>query len=157
MTSNKCYYIIIIVVTRVTKKGVKKMGRKRKNTNYRQYYKDYFGIEFGSEMAVHHIDFDRSNNDINNLLLLPSRLHSKYHFALSMLFGLDKQVSLIDEMRLSGPMVTAHYPQWLRIMADTLEEVQPWIQMKIDFETLPEDVFKSAYHTGTPITERTVR
>lgn len=35
-----------------------------KNFNYRKYYKEYYGIDFGSEYDIHHIDFDRSNNDI---------------------------------------------------------------------------------------------
>lgn len=133
------------------------MGRKRTSFDYRQLYKDYYGIQFGNDMVVHHIDFDRSNNDIANLLLLPNRLHSQYHFALSMLCGIDKQTSLNNELRLTGPMVSVHYPHWLRIMAETLEEVRPWIQMKIDFETLPGEIFRSAYHTETPITERTVK
>ena len=132
------------------------MGRKGKNTDYRQLYKDYYNIQFGHDMVVHHIDFDRNNNDIRNLILLPNKLHAKYHFALSMLFGLEKQESLLDGLKLTGPMVPAHYTQWLRIMADTLNEIAPWIQMKVDFEMLPENIFKSTYHTGSPITERTV-
>lgn len=54
-----------------------------KSFNYRKYYKDYYGIDFDSNYVIHHIDFDRSNNDINNLILLPSKLHSRYHFLLT--------------------------------------------------------------------------
>lgn len=127
------------------------MERKRTKVDYRQLYKEHYGLEFGSDMEVHHIDFDRSNNDINNLLLLPSSLHSKYHFVYSMLFGIKYDQSLQEELRLTGPMVPIHYSQWLRKMAETLEEIQPWITMKIDFEMLPRDIFKAAYHTGCPI------
>lgn len=132
------------------------MGRKRKNFNYRQYYKDYYGIEFGQDMVVHHIDFDRSNNNINNLLLLPNKLHAKFHFALSMLVGLDGERELNKELQLTSPMVPIHYSRWLRIMADTLDEISPWIRMKMDFEMLPEDIYKSAYHTNCVITEKSV-
>lgn len=127
------------------------MVRKRKNVDYRQLYKDHYGLEFGNDMAVHHIDFDRSNNSIDNLLLLPRSLHSKYHFVYSMLFGLKCDQDLKDELKLTGPMVPTHYSQWLRKMAETLDEVQPWIAMKVDFEMLPAEVFKAAYHTGCPI------
>lgn len=48
-------------------------------TNYRNKYKQYYGIDFGKQYIVHHIDEDRNNNDIDNLLLLPNVLHSKYH------------------------------------------------------------------------------
>lgn len=132
------------------------MGRKRNQTNYRQYYKDYYGIEFGPDMVVHHIDFDRSNNNIDNLLLLPNTLHAKYHFALSMLVGPEKEKALDKELQLFGPMVPIHYSQWLRIMADTLDEIEPWIRMKMDYDMLPENIFKTTYRTGSPITERSI-
>ena len=35
--------------------------------DYRKKYKRYFGIDFGKEYAIHHIDGDHSNNDINNI------------------------------------------------------------------------------------------
>lgn len=47
--------------------------------DYRKYYKDYYGIDFGSEYDIHHIDFNHGNNDINNLILLPEYLHKEYH------------------------------------------------------------------------------
>lgn len=51
----------------------------KRTGNYRQIYKDYYGLEFGSDMVIHHIDFNHSNNDINNLLLLPREIHCQYH------------------------------------------------------------------------------
>ena len=48
--------------------------------DYISIYKDATGIDFdSSNYEVHHIDEDRSNNDIENLVLLPKELHSKYH------------------------------------------------------------------------------
>lgn len=54
-----------------------------KSFNYRKYYKDYYGIDFGKEFDIYHIDINRENNEINNLILLPKRLHLKYHYSLS--------------------------------------------------------------------------
>lgn len=48
---------------------------------YRQLYKKYYGIEFGADYEVHHIDMNHSNNSINNLILLPKELHRKLHQA----------------------------------------------------------------------------
>lgn len=48
--------------------------------NYRTKYKRYYNIEFDNRYVVHHIDGNRENNDISNLVLLPKELHSKYHF-----------------------------------------------------------------------------
>lgn len=49
------------------------------NNDYRWIYKDHYGVEFGWDLVIHHIDYNHSNNDINNLLLLPKVLHSQYH------------------------------------------------------------------------------
>lgn len=47
--------------------------------NYNKFFKRYYGIDFGKEYVVHHIDGDHSNDCIANLMLLPRGLHSKYH------------------------------------------------------------------------------
>lgn len=51
--------------------------------DYRKKYKRYYGIEFGREYVIHHIDGNHDNNDISNLLLLPAKLHSRYHWCLN--------------------------------------------------------------------------
>ena len=56
--------------------------------NYREFYKRYYDIEFGRDYAVHHIDSDRDNNEIENLVLLPTRLHAQHHFYSSILESL---------------------------------------------------------------------
>lgn len=60
----------------IRKAGIFSMA---KSFNYRKYYKDYYSIEFGREFDIHHIDRNRENNDISNLILLPKTLHQKYH------------------------------------------------------------------------------
>lgn len=52
---------------------------KRRNNKYRKIYEDYYGIEIPAGMDIHHIDEDRENNDIANLLMLPKDIHSRYH------------------------------------------------------------------------------
>ena len=47
--------------------------------NYNRIYKQHFNIEFDSSFVVHHIDGNHENNSIENLLLLPRVLHSRYH------------------------------------------------------------------------------
>lgn len=48
--------------------------------DYRKLYADHYGITLPDGFDIHHIDGDRENNDISNLLLLPSMLHQWYHF-----------------------------------------------------------------------------
>lgn len=55
--------------------------RKRKGANYKKILSDALGgITWNSkEFVVHHINHNRGDNRVNNLLLLPKKLHSKYH------------------------------------------------------------------------------
>lgn len=133
------------------------MGRKRSRVDYRQKYKDYYNIDFGREMVVHHIDFNRGNNDISNLLLLPNNLHAKYHLTLQMLTGIDGSLSLNKELQLYEPGTFYHYPQWLRKMAEVIDEIAPWYRLKMDLDMLPREVFASAYRTTYVITPDSVR
>lgn len=108
------------------------MGRKRKNTNYRRYYSEYYGVQFDDSYAIHHIDFDRTNNNIDNLILLPKALHSKYHWYVSALGGAGS--GFIDgDMRMS---IGAHKFEDLRGLADTFEEVLDWIRVKHQMEMM---------------------
>lgn len=47
--------------------------------NYRQFYKEYYRVEFSDKFDIHHIDMNRDNNMIQNLILLPRIVHSNYH------------------------------------------------------------------------------
>ena len=57
--------------------------------NYRQIIFNYYGLRNDPGFAVHHIDMNRSNMDISNLLILPDRLHRRYHLVLRRLGGND--------------------------------------------------------------------
>ena len=46
---------------------------------YRDYYKKFFEIQFDNSFDVHHINGNRDDNDIDNLLLLPKILHQTLH------------------------------------------------------------------------------
>lgn len=47
--------------------------------NYRKIYEDKCKIVIPKNYDIHHIDFNRNNNDIENLVMLPHELHTKYH------------------------------------------------------------------------------
>ena len=54
--------------------------------DYRKIYADYFGIKWDRKIfEVHHLDRNRENNDINNLVLLPKKLHKEYHKIISII------------------------------------------------------------------------
>lgn len=54
--------------------------------DYRKIYADYYCIEWDSKLfEVHHIDRNRENNDVHNLVLLPKKLHKEYHRIISII------------------------------------------------------------------------
>ncbi len=109
-----------------------------KSFNYRKYYKEYYGIEFDGSYAIHHIDFDRSNNDINNLLLLPGKLHSRYHFLLNGFdFGKEQKKGTVS---LDFEIVSecGHIPMFginmMKNLCETMEEIDKWVIIKSDMD-----------------------
>ena len=46
---------------------------------YRNSYKKFFEIQFDDSFDIHHINGDRMDNDISNLVLLPNTLHQPLH------------------------------------------------------------------------------
>lgn len=50
--------------------------------NYRKLYEQKCNIKIPNDYEIHHIDFNRKNNDIMNLVMLPKNLHNAYHSTL---------------------------------------------------------------------------
>lgn len=100
--------------------------------DYRTKYKRFYNIEFGKEYAIHHIDFDRTNNDISNLVLLPTELHSKYHLiinALSICPQKPKADGIID-VRLSNFLITDYNAKMFDLLPETVAECRKWIKWR---------------------------
>ena len=111
------------------------MGNKKAGKNYRKLYKEHYGIEFGEDMAVHHIDFDRSNNNIDNLLLMPRTLHQKYHFHISQLGGAGN--GIIDgDMTIDGNIYKIMALQGL---VNALDDISKWVQIKRQMDYFHRD------------------
>lgn len=47
--------------------------------NYRKFYQDELGLILDKSYDVHHIDSNRKNNKLSNLVSIPKKLHCKYH------------------------------------------------------------------------------
>lgn len=109
------------------------MGRKRKNVDYRQLYKDYYGIDFDDSMVVHHIDFDRTNNSIDNLLLMPKELHAKYHWNVSALGGARTGI-INGDARITGNLCCE--ASRFRGLADALDEIMDWMRAKTQMDMM---------------------
>ena len=101
--------------------------------DYRLKYKRYYNIEFDSDYDIHHIDFNRNNNDITNLLLLPKELHSKYHFLTNALGQADKNGDLKLNILLSF-LNSDYSAKIMEQLGKTLQEINRWLVYKQELE-----------------------
>jgi hypothetical protein len=94
--------------------------------NYREKYKRHYNIDFGSEYVVHHIDENRQNNDISNLLLLPRDLHSKYHT-----YKLQHMMTpFYSDLSYSSSISRSLYRTTYNDFEKVLEEAEQWVNLK---------------------------
>lgn len=90
--------------------------------DYREFYKSYYGIDFDrKEFEVHHIDLDRGNNDIKNLILLPKKLHERYHELLPYIQSLidDRAVKTIIEINNGQTLYYDEMKEFCEVMIET--------------------------------------
>ena len=50
-----------------------------KRSDYRLKYKKHHNINLCKDIDVHHIDWNKNNNDINNLIAVPKMVHVVIH------------------------------------------------------------------------------
>lgn len=63
--------------------------KKRKGFDYRRFYSDKMGgLKWNTkDFHVHHIDLDYNNNSFDNLVLIPSKIHNRFHYIINALDG----------------------------------------------------------------------
>lgn len=107
--------------------------------DYRKKYKKYYNIEFSNKYVIHHIDMDRTNNDISNLVLLPKELHGKYHFCLDTC-GVkgEKPFQRIIDGRVGGHLANnlSYEMMMLDSFFDVWYECAKWYDYKLYLEGL---------------------
>lgn len=104
------------------------MVQKPTKRNYRQHYKEYFGIEFDNSFAVHHIDKNRNNNDISNLILLPKSLHSKFHLTSS--FYQQGYILFNPTLQYISPSGLTYEQDMFKHYVECFAEIQKWLYYK---------------------------
>ena len=114
--------------------------------NYRKYYEQQTKQKLPKGFDVHHLDFNRENNNISNLVALPKKTHNKYHFLLQQT-GIDLSPITINDLIPSGIINKGcaflyHRLQALNSFLEVYQEVQEWVlfrQHLIDNFYLPQD------------------
>lgn len=72
-------------------------GGKNKTYEHRQIASNVLGRELSRDEHVHHIDKNRKNNELSNLLVLSSVDHSHLHVAMRKQHGLDQRQWLLEQ------------------------------------------------------------
>lgn len=97
--------------------------------NYREIYCRHYGIaDPGPDFDIHHIDFNRDNNNIDNLIMLPKRLHHQYHFAMSALSSSDERTIIKFDGKID--MENRYERIMLRHLVDAMDEIENWRILK---------------------------
>ena len=47
--------------------------------NYRKLYEEHHNLKIPKDWEIHHIDANRDNNKLKNLIMLPKQLHRALH------------------------------------------------------------------------------
>ena len=106
--------------------------------DYRKIYEQHYNITLENDMVIHHIDLDRSNNDISNLLMLPRSLHSKYHMCLNALRRNGDRTIISYDAKISGIAGSDNVYQTIMLerFVEALKECNKWrdIKSRMDYE-----------------------
>ena len=97
--------------------------------NYRRLYQKHYGIIIPASFDIHHIDRNRENNDIKNLLLLPAKTHHILHFC----GGIIEQAIISGKtpFSLKNPNELGFMVGYIRAYADIFEDLYFWSSTKM--------------------------
>lgn len=96
--------------------------------NYKKYYEDYYKCKLSKSWEIHHIDFNHYNNDIYNLVALPSNLHKKLHKAYNH-YKLYENYFDLSDIKLHSGKLCNHtlFMEYLKEYINVVEECVPYI------------------------------
>lgn len=95
--------------------------------NYNAKFKRHYGIKFDKKYIVHHIDENRGNNDISNLMVLPRGLHSKYHILKRIIDNNRLPTTINGNQANNRTMLSNYYERFLEV----LNECNKWHDFKM--------------------------
>lgn len=70
----------------------------RSKKNYRKFYEEIIGYKIPKGFDIHHLDYDNNNNKFDNLLMLPKKLHNKFHKLLPLIKGTKLSIKITSHL-----------------------------------------------------------
>lgn len=116
--------------------------------DYRKYYTDCTGKNVPSDFDIHHIDLDRNNNHIDNLVAIPRVLHQDYHSAfIDVMPYLDDGLKpdMPTSSNLAGYAYFSHSLVLFNRYCDAKVKVTKWIDYKIHLLGLMPNIHNYSY------------
>ena len=108
----------------------------------RDFYSEETGKELLSTFHVHHIDGDRTNDEIINLVALPEKLHGKYHARIPPDVSIDFKLKAINE---SGSAFLGWYVQELERFESIYNECIVWVDYREYLRGNLPNIFNLSY------------
>lgn len=102
--------------------------KNQKEFNYRKFYEKSLGIKIPNRFVIHHLDLNHYNNDIDNLLMLPRKLHEEYHRLSSKIC--DCQLDIKISSHMSGFRSQLYKINLLNTFMNTYTECVKWMDFK---------------------------
>jgi hypothetical protein len=96
------------------------------NIDYRTKFKQHYKIDFDGSYVVHHIDGNRENNDIENLMILPFGLHRQYHIFKRVIDNHSLPTNICGNQASCGTYYLNYYEKFVAI----LHECNKWYDFK---------------------------
>lgn len=96
--------------------------------NYRKFYEKEVCF-IPKNFVIHHLDSNRENNDLKNLLMLPKELHNRYHFYKNLL---ENQLEMFTITETDFIYNVKKYTDLVKKMEVVLIECSNWQTYKTD-------------------------
>jgi len=103
--------------------------------DYRKFYQKKLNVKINNDFEIHHIDFNRENNEINNLILVCDRHHKMAHSKVIDRKSLKKYKDFLKQNNTLIEKVKNIDSEIALLKKETNEE---W-QWSVTFEILPKN------------------
>jgi len=100
--------------------------------NYRKFYEKELGIKIPKDFDVHHLDYNRENNDLHNLVAIPKNLHKSFHLSLYNIWKIDASLEPLGVLQ-SGNAYFENALELLNTYSEDRRKVSSWIDFR-DFQ-----------------------